>query len=179
MSQSITRLGKQEKGARRQPSTKQSSSGRVTRMGLLRWLAVPFVCTYFLSHKCVYWVYITHRIEYNVSAPLRHSFIASHNQKMGYFWKPGVFKGKKGRNRKFPWPPCPWTFLICNVSICPVYMLTIYIWPTQKWLVRKSMCTHVAHTLHFSKKNFLVKIFSVVGPVCAVWCTYFVSLYIF
>ena len=53
------------------------------------------------------------------------------------------------------------------MSICTLYMLTIYIWSIQKWLVRKGMCTHVAHKLHFPTNYFLVKKISVVGPVCA------------
>ena len=137
-------------------------------------ISVPFVCTYFLSQNCVYWVYITHIIEYNVSAHLRHSFIASHNQKMGYFWNLGLFKAKIV-NFEDP----PWTFLVCDMSICPLYMLTIYIWPIQKWLVRQSMCTHVAHTLHFSKKNFWWNFFQLWDPCVPCGCTYFVSLYIF
>ena len=49
-------------------------------------------------------------------------------------------------------------------------MLTIYIWSTQKWPLRQSMCTHVAHTLNFSKNKKKVDIlFSVVGTLCAVW----------
>ena len=57
-------------------------------------ISVPFVCTYFLSHKCVYWVCITHIIQYNVSAHLKHTFMASHNQKLRYFliW---LFLGSK------------------------------------------------------------------------------------
>ncbi len=88
-----------------------------------------FVCTYFLSQKCVYWVYITNIIEYNVSTHLRHTFIASHNQKMGYFWKLCLFRAKIV-NFEYPL----WTFLVCDMSVCPLYMSTIYIWPTQKWL---------------------------------------------
>ena len=45
-------------------------------------ISVAFVCAYFLSHKCVYWAYITHVIGY-ISAHLRHTFTASNNKK---FW---------------------------------------------------------------------------------------------
>ncbi len=93
-------------------------------------------------------------------------------------WQPtiknsGIFENqvflrvKKAEIVNFEHPP--WIFLVCNVSICPIYMLTIYIWPTQKCILRQSMCTHVAHTLHFSNKNCFVKKNSVVGTMCAVW----------
>ncbi len=86
-------------------------------------ISVPFVCTYFLSQNCVYWVYITHIIEYNVCAHLRHTFIASHNQKLGYFWKLVLFKGKKNPNRRFWIPPPPLNFF----GIWYVHMPFIYV----------------------------------------------------
>ncbi len=75
-----------------------------------------------------------------------------------------VKQGLKNRNARF------WTnnvkFSVYNVSTCTIYMITIYIWLTQKWLMRQSMCTHVAHTW-FSKKQFSVKtIFSCGNHVC-------------
>ena len=58
-------------------------------------------------------------------------------------------------------------FFGCDESICPLYMLTIYIWSTQKWPLRQSMCTHVAHTLNFSKNKKKVEFFFSCGnPVC-------------
>ena len=63
------------------------------------------VCVHILfSHNCVYGVYITHRIEYNVSAPLRHTFMASHNQKLGIFENWGFLRVKKPQIGDFEYP---------------------------------------------------------------------------
>ncbi len=71
-------------------------------------------------------------------------------------------------------------FFGCDESICPLYMLTIYIWSTQKWPLRQSMCTHVAHTLNFSKnKKKGWNFFQLWEPCVPFGCTYFVSLYIY
>ena len=143
---------------------------RIVRGKMSKFCAV-WVHILFVSQMCL----LSDPIEYNVSAHLRHNFMASHNKKMGYFWNLGLFKAKIV-NFEDP----PWTFLVFGMSICPLYMLTIYIWPIQKWLVRQSMCTHVAHTLHFSKKFFFgEKIFQLWDPCVPCGCTYFVSLYIF
>ena len=38
----------------------------------------------------------------------------------------------------------PSTFLVCNASICPIYMLMKHIWSPHKCILRQSMCTHAA-----------------------------------
>ncbi len=70
-------------------------------------------------------------------------------------------------------------FFGCDESVCPLYMLTIYIWSTQKWPLRQSMCTHVAHTLHFPRKqNFWWKNVPDLSTLCAVW-VHILCLYTF
>ena len=126
---------------------------------------MPFVCTYFLSQKCVYWVYITHIIEYNVSAHLRHTFIASHNQKMGYFWNLGHFKAKIVH---FEYPP-PNFFGIWYVHMPFIYVNYLYLAHSEMISETKYVHPCGTHTSFFQKIFFWWKKFSVVGPVCAVW----------
>ena len=85
-----------------------------------------------------------------------------HNKKFVYFWKSAFLRVKKWQNRRF-WM-LPLNFLVCDVSICPI----IYIWLTQKCILRQSICTHVAHILHFPEKISCVPF----------GCAHFVSLYI-
>ena len=129
--------------------------------------SVPFVCTYFLSHKCVYWVYITHRIEYNVSAHLRHTFMESHNQKLEYFWKLVLFKGKKTQNRRFWIPPLNF-FDMWYVHMPFIYVNYLYLAHSEMISETKYVHPCGTHTSFFQNKFFGEKI-SVVGPVCAVW----------
>ncbi len=123
---------------------------------------VPFVCTYVLSQNCVYWVYITHIIEYNVSAHLRHTFIASHNQKLGYFWNLGHFKAKIVY---FEYPP-PLIFFGISCIHRHVYIIT-YTRPQYPYSETKYV--HTCGT-HF--------ILQLQGACVSFGCTYFVSLYI-
>ncbi len=128
-------------------------------------ISVPFVCTYFLSQNCVYWVYITHIIEYNVSAHLRHTFIASHNQKMGYFWKLGLFKAKIVN---FEYPPLNF-FGIWYVHMPFIYVNYLYLAHSEMISETKYVHPCGTHTSFSPKKIFWWNFFSVVGPVCAVW----------
>ena len=129
---------------------------------------VPFVCTYFLSHKCAYWVYITHNIEYNVSAHLRHTFMASHNQKMGYFWNLGLFKSQKTQNRRFWIPPLNF-FDMWYVHMPFIYANYLYLAHSE--MISETKYVHPCGThFIFPKKNFLVKIFSVVGQIGRASC---------
>ena len=60
------------------------------------------------------------------------------------------------------------TVLVCNASICPIYMLMTHIWSPHKCILRQSMCTHAAQ-----KKNFINFVFFRVIQkfltICAFW----------
>ena len=125
----------------------------------------PFVCTHFLSHKCVYWVYITHRIEHNVSAHLRHTFMASHNQKMGYFRKLGLFKGQKTQNRIFWIPPLN-LFGMWYVHMPFIYVNYLYLAHSEMISETKYVHPCGTHTSFSQKKILVKKIFSCGTRVC-------------
>ena len=107
-------------------------------------LYVPFGCTYW------------------------DTFMASHNQKMRYFWKLALFKGQKTQNRKFRRPPLNF-FGMWYVHMTFIYVNYLYLAHSEMISETKYVHPCGTHTSFFQKKFFWRKKISVVGPVCAVW----------
>ena len=93
-----------------------------------------------------------------------------------------IFGSKYGKGVKswIFWPPTPPTFqLWSGARFWYLVTLKYHMWTTKKCIVRQCMCTHVAHTLKFSKNEKKLKIFQLWEPCVPFGCTYFVSLYIY
>ncbi len=132
------------------------------------------MCTYFLSHKCVYWVYITHIIKYNISAHLRQTFMASHNKKFWYFWKSGLFKAKI---IDFEHPLN--FFGMWYVRVPCIYVNYLYLAHSEMISEIKYVHPCGTHTSFSQKNNFWWNFFQLWDPCVPLGCTYFVSLCIF
>ena len=134
-------------------------------------LRVRYVCTYFLSHKCVYRVHMADIIGYNLHEHLRHTFMTLQNQQFGGF-ENQVFLSVKNAEivdflELFWYVMYPYNLYIWSLSVFG-QLINVY-WDT--------VCAQMWHTLHFPAK--ICWMFSQIWASCMPCGAHILSHYTF